>query len=197
MDCDEKAFRRNNGRTILPGEYGCYRSHLQALSVFLGSGLPFGIIVEDDVDMTADLVARMEAAFDALPRADIIKLCNHRTVWFRRQAVSSLGDEIGRAAHGPQGSAACYGVTRSGAAKLLTALSTMEYPWDVALERGWATATEVYSTKEDVAVLARHKSTIANRAAYRGTKFPWWKRLRTHGTRIKESAWRISYALRG
>jgi glycosyl transferase family 25 len=197
VDCDEQAFRRNNGRKILPGEYGCYRSHLKALSTFLDSRQATGLIIEDDIVLTSQLVARAEATVAALPRADIIKLCNHRTVWFTSLAVSSLGDEVGRAAHGPQGSAACYLITRAGASKLAASLARMEYPWDIALERGWANGTEVYSTRKNVAELARYKTTIANRAAYRGTKYSWWKRLATYGVRIQESARRISYALRG
>lgn len=198
VDCDEQAFRRNNGRAILPGEYGCYRSHLKALSTFLDSGQSIGLIIEDDIELTSQFLPRVEAAVAALPpRADIIKLCNHRLVWFRSVAVSSMGDEIGRAAHGPQGSTACYAITRAGAINLAAALARMEYPWDVALERGWANGTEVYSTRENVANLARHKTTIANRAAYKATKFPWWKRFRTYAHRAQESARRIRYALRG
>ena len=30
-DVDHDRFRRSHGRIILPGEYGCYRSHLAAL----------------------------------------------------------------------------------------------------------------------------------------------------------------------
>ncbi|MCJ8519272.1 glycosyl transferase family 25 [Pseudorhizobium tarimense] len=193
-NCDAAAFRRNNGRTILPGEYGCYRSHLAALSAFVQSGERLGVIAEDDVRLTAELPARVEAAFSVLPEADLIKLCNHRIVWFRRLTTSSLGDEIGRAAHGPQGSAACYAVTRDGASKLIQSLQTMEYPWDVALERGWATGVQTYTTREDLVTLDRGTSTIASRAEYRQTKFPWWRRLRTHGCRMLESAQRIRYA---
>ena len=63
IDCDDPAFRRKNGRTMLPGEYGCYRSHLQALRTFVDSGEPIGIIAEDDVELTRDLPARVAAAF--------------------------------------------------------------------------------------------------------------------------------------
>lgn len=195
IDCDETAFRRNNGRTVLDGEYGCYRSHLNAISTFLETGEPIGIIVEDDIELGPDLLARTHAALEALPATDAIKLCNHRMVWFRIFATSSLGDDIGRAAHGPQGSAACYAVTRAGAVKLINGLQRMEYPWDVALERGWATKTEIYATRQNVVSPGRHGTTIASRSIYRGTKFKWWRRLKAYADRTWESARRICYAV--
>ncbi|MFN7026370.1 MAG: glycosyltransferase family 25 protein [Pseudorhizobium sp.] len=197
VECDEKAFARNNGRTLLSGEYGCYRSHLKALAAFLESGDAFGIIVEDDLVLTEDLCRRTVAAFEACPRADVIKLFNHRVVWFRHYGTSSLGDEIGRAAHGPQGSAACYGVSRSGAAKLQETLRWMEYPWDVALERGWAHGIEIYTTRGNVAKTRDEDTTIASRETYRSTKFPWWRRLNTYGLRLLDDARRLGYARRG
>ena len=197
IDCDTDAFGRNNGRTILPGEYGCYRSHLKALSIFLGTGDPAGVIVEDDIELSADLIDRASAAVEALPGADVIKLFNHRVVGFRRITISRNGDEIGRTAHGPQGSAACYIVTRKGAERLLTALRIMSYPWDVALERGWASGAQIYTTRQPVASPTRDSTTIATRSVYRASKFPWWKRLRTYRIRVIETAHRIAYARLG
>lgn len=194
VDCDMRAFERNNGRTILPGEYGCYRSHLKALSTFVETRDPVGIVVEDDIILSADLLRRAGAAIEALPRADAIKLFNHRLVGFKRITTSSAGDEIGRAAHGPQGSTACYVITSAGAKRLIHGLKVMEYPWDIALERGWATGTGIYATRLNVAVPTRDSTTIATRAVYKSTKFPWWKRLRTYGVRVVEAIRRIAYA---
>lgn len=197
VDYDEGAFTRKNGRTLLAGEYGCYQSHLKALSAFLETGDAIGIIVEDDLILTEDLCRRTAAAFEACPGTDVIKLSNHRVVWFRHYCTSSLGDQIGRAAHGPQGSAACYGVSRAGAAKLVDKLRRMEYPWDVALERGWATGIEIHTMRTNVAKTTEEDTTIASRETYRSTKFPWWKRLNTYGLRFIDDAKRLGYALRG
>jgi len=197
VDCDARAFERNNGRSILSGEYGCYRSHLKALSTFLETGEPIGIIVEDDIELSAELLSRTEVAIAAVPGIDAIKLFNHRIVGFKCVATSAAGDDIGRAAHGPQVSAACYAVTRAGAEKLLKGLRTMEYPWDIALERGWASGAQIYTTRKDVVISSRDATTIASRSVYRTSKFPWWKRLRTHGIRIIETLRRIAYARNG
>ena len=194
--CDERAFQRNNGRTMLPGEYGCYRSHLKVLEAFLETDKAACIIVEDDIILSADLIARAEAAIAAVPGADVIKLFNHRIVGFRPVAASAVGDEIGRATHGPQGSAACYVVTRLGALKLLKAIGTMRFPWDVELERGWASRARIYTTRQNVAVVKEGGSNIGTRSVYRATKFPWWRRLPTYAIRIAETARRINYALK-
>jgi glycosyl transferase family 25 len=99
--------------------------------------------------------------------------------------------------HGPQGSAACYVVTHSGARRLIEGLKIMEYPWDVALERGWAYDARIYTTRQNVVSPTREGTTIATQSAYRASKFPWWKRLRTYGIRIVETARRIAYARMG
>jgi glycosyl transferase family 25 len=197
LQADERSFGRNNGRSILPGEYGCYQSHLKALCLFLRSNQPVGIIVEDDIEFSPEFEKRVEAAFEASPKAEVIKLLNHRIVWFKHYATSVLDDEIGRAAFGPQGSTACYAVTREGARKLVEGLECMAYPWDIALERGWATGINVYTTRLNLVDIRQHRTTIANRATYKGVKFPWWKRLATLQHRIVEGVRRINYALRG
>lgn len=193
VDWNERAFRRNTGRDLLPGEYGCYRSHIRALSAFLESDLPAGLIVEDDISLVADLPERAEAALKAVPQADVIKFFNHRMVGFRHRATTIFGDRIGRALHGPMGSAACYLVTRSGAMKLLDHMSIMEYPLDIALERGWATGTEVFTVHRDVVWSKRPPSTIATRAVYRTKKFSWWRRLPTHLIRAQDYLSRLKY----
>lgn len=194
IDCNDPSFRRNNGRTMLPGEYGCYRSHLQALQTFVQSGEPIGIIAEDDVELTRELPARVAAAFEAVPTADVIKLFNHRVVGFRLLGTSSLGDNVGRATHGPMGSAACYAVSHGGAIKLLNGLARMEYPWDVALERGWATGASICTVKTNLIMAGRQETTIASRSVYKATKFPWWKRSKTYVHCILETVRRVRYA---
>ncbi len=197
VDANEAAFMRNNGRHMIPGEYGCYRSHMKALSTFLEAGLPQAIIVEDDIRLSSDLPQRAAAALATVPGVDVVKLFNHRMVGFRSYATTAQGDRIGRAIHGPLGSTACYAVTRAGAAKLVERMKVMEYPFDIALERGWAIGAEVLTVDTDVVTSKRSTSTIANRSGYKERKFVWWKRLPTHWQRAKDYLQRILYALKG
>ncbi|KRB14970.1 glycosyl transferase family 2 [Mesorhizobium sp. Root695] len=149
-EIDLPAARKLSGRDILPGEYACYRSHIQALEAFLAGGGAYGLIVEDDVLFSENTIRRIEAIIAAVPDFDAIKLTNHRMSFFMRAVETTEGDEIGRALHGPQGSAAAYLVTREGAQGLLSALAVMKMPWDVALERFWDTGLKVYSVRQNV-----------------------------------------------
>jgi glycosyl transferase, family 25 len=193
---DEKAFRRNMGRTMLPGEYGCYCSHIKALKEFLASPAELAVIIEDDLQLEHGFSARVIAAFAAVPNADVIKFFNHRVVGFRQTAKTSFGDELGRALHGPLGSAACYGVTRRGAERLIDRLATMRFPWDVALERAWDHGAAVYTSRRNIGSVARGGTTIATRDIYRSVKFPKWKRVGTYVLRLKEDILRFAYAFK-
>lgn len=193
---DDAAFQCNAGRLMLKGEYGCYRSHIKALAQFLQTKADIAIIIEDDIMLAADLRDRVAASFASAPRAEVIKFFNHRVVGFRRSATTKLGDEIGRAIHGPLGSAACYGVSRRGAELLINQLGIMEYPWDVALERGWKHGAAVFTTRSNLVEIECRDTTIATRDVYRSVKFPKWKRLGTYARRLHEDAQRLLYALR-
>lgn len=196
-DVDWKGFARYGGRTILAGEYGCYRSHIKCLSIFLASDFDAALVMEDDVDLTANLMERTMAILEAVPDADVVKLFNHRSRWFLSLTISPLGDEVGRCLHGPQGSAACYVITRRGAEKVLSFLHTMTFPFDVALERGWHYGSNVLSVRQNLVSLTKHSndSQIGQKADYRQIKFVGPKRLPTHLMRIAEYYRRVRYVL--
>jgi len=197
-DVRHDRFRRFNGRSVLAGEYGCYRSHLKAIELFLASGAEAALVVEDDIELVPDLTARAAAILRAVPGAGVVKLINHRARWFIPKATTDLGDEIGRCLHGPQGSAACYLVTRAGAEKLLEAISIMEFPYDVAIERGWSTGLATYTVRENIVTLGPWKDVteIADRRQYRAVKITGPRRIFTHVFRAVDYVRRIAYALR-
>ncbi|MDE1991570.1 MAG: glycosyltransferase family 25 protein [Rhizobiaceae bacterium] len=199
VDVDRMSFLRHGGRQLLPGEYGCYRSHLRAISTFLGSSFDAAIIMEDDVEMACDLVERASQIIDAVDEADVIKLFNHRSRAFRRAATTALGDEVGRCLHGPQGSAACYAVTRRGAQRIATSMKTMTYPFDAALERGWFHGANVFTVRQNLVNLGPFSkiTQIATRDDYRAIKTNGLKRLPTHLLRMLDFSRRVKYALVG
>ncbi|MGV8938494.1 MAG: glycosyltransferase family 25 protein [Allorhizobium sp.] len=195
---DDALFQRLNGRPLLPGEYGCYRSHFKALQLFLDSGAKAAVIVEDDIELIVDIEAQATAIIEAMPSAELVKLVSHRSRGFIRKGSSRLGHDIGRCLHGPQGSAAGYLVTRDGAEKLMVAISTMTLPYDVAIERGWATGIQTYTVKHDVLELGplRDDTEIASQCQYRDAKISGRRRLRTHIFRATDYLRRIAYALK-
>lgn len=198
IDVDAVQFRRCHGRQMLPGEYGCYRSHLKALETVAAAAEPVAIIAEDDVTLPADLPERVAALFAADPGIGLLKLVNHRTTWFRAIGRSARGDEYGRCLHGPQGSAAAYAVTRQAAARLRQKLGIMWLPWDIALERGWGTTVPTYTTRGALVTFPnRHgPSLIADSARYARTKPSALQRMPTLAFRAVDYLRRMNYSLR-
>lgn len=196
---DFKPFRffYHNGRAILGGEYGCYRSHLLALETFVASGDTMALVMEDDVDLNENLIPRAMAAVAAVGRNVVVKLANHRKVGFRPLIKSAEGDVIGRCQHGPQGSAACYIVTREAALTLLKTMKPIQLPYDVALERGWSTGVETYSAAENFVEFSpyRRDTTIGKRSDYRAAKPHFLLRTTAHWFRAHDQLRRWLYAI--
>ncbi|MBP2547700.1 glycosyl transferase family 25 [Neorhizobium galegae] len=197
QDVDLDLFRRRNGRPMMPGEYGCYRSHLNALAHLVESGQEAAIIIEDDVALSQDLMQRAAAIVDALPQDGVVKLVNHRTVGFRRRFASRLGDLVGYSRFGPQGSSACYVVTRRAAERLLVGMRPQSLPLDSALERSWDHGVPVYTTASNVIDFGalRNDTLIASQADYRGLKLRGLQKLPTHLFRVREALRRARYTL--
>lgn len=193
-DLDEASFRRLHGKTVMPAEIGCYFSHLKVLDEIAGGNEPCAVIVEDDIEFTADFLPFNEALAH-IAGWDVVKLVNHRTSLFRRFREVIPGYSIGRCGHGPLGSSAAYAVTRKGAEKLLEALKPMRLPYDVALERGWSGNYAIFTADRPLVTFSREaQSTIAGRAAYARTKLPAWKRIGTLIFRTSDYLRRLAFA---
>lgn len=199
VDVDQRRFQRSHGRRMLPGEYGCYRSHLAALDAFIATGEPLGVIVEDDIELDEKLPERVRSIAAGAPPFDVIKLVNHRAYGFRRKGTSALGDHYGRCVHGPQGSAACYAVTRDGARRLRRSLAMMWLPYDVALERGWGTGVSVLTTEKNLLSFSplRARSSIITDSdgSYKTSKHRLVARWPTALFRARDYVQRFVYAL--
>ncbi|SCB38372.1 glycosyltransferase family 25 protein [Rhizobium hainanense] len=198
VDFYPHSFIYHNGRKLLPGEYGCYRSHLIALEQFIASGDKMAIIMEDDVELNDKLIPRAIAAMESVQGPRLVKLVNHRLVGFKPICETSENDVVGRCMHGPQGSAACYIVNRKAAKKLLTTLKPMLLPYDVALERGWSTGVETFTTFENLVDFSPHRAdtTIGKRVHYRAVKRHPMLRLTAHWFRTCDQLRRWHYAVK-
>ncbi len=196
---DAPRFRRCHGRIALDGEYGCFLSHLAALAAVSEQKLPLAIVAEDDIAFDRGLAERVQSIFAASPGMELLKLANHRTSGFVLHGTSAMGDRFGRCIHGPQGSAACYAVTRKGAEGLLEALKTMWLPYDIAFERGWSTGVATYTTPLPLVAMngAQMATTIATKEEYRVAKLPKIRQIGTALFRGMDYLSRMTYALRG
>lgn len=198
LNVDVARFGRCHGRAVLDGEYGCYMSHLAALKRVVERDDTIAMITEDDIGFTNGLAERVRALFAASSQIELLKLFNHRTSGFVLHGRSALGDEFGRCVHGPQGSAACYAVTSQGAQKLLDALKPMWLPFDIALERGWATGVGTYTTLNALVDFMGDAatSTIGTRTEYRRAKRPKIQQIPTALFRGADYVARSLYSIR-
>jgi len=200
QDVDHDRFRRSHGRIILPGEYGCYRSHLAALRAIIDSGDPAGVVCEDDIVLKPETSAVVAAVLRRKADLHVLKLANHRVRWYVSHGGRGEFDDVGRCIHGPQGSAACYAVTREGAQRLWAALQTMWLPWDIALERGWDSNTQVYTVPRNAigfSPLSRGSTITTSRSSnYRTSKVSALRRAPVLLFRTVDYFRRATYALR-
>lgn len=197
VDADRPLFLKRNGRPLMTGEYGCYKSHLRAFQQLIESGAPAALIIEDDVALSADLMMRAKSVAQSLEDGCVVKLVNHRTLAFRHLFTTSMGDRIGLSRFGPQGSAACYLMTAGAARKLLEPMRVQSLPFDMALERVWHHHVPVYTSEKSLLGFGelRTQTFIASRADYREQKLRGLAKLPTHVFRVQEAVRRIFQTL--
>ncbi len=192
---DVERFKRVNGRNLVPGEVGCYLSHIKALDAFLADGCEIGLICEDDIAFTDDTLPLI-TALAATSGWDVVKLFNFRYRGFCPHRYLKDGWAIGRCLHGPSGSSASYAVTREGARRLRDNLMPMMLPYDVALERGWKGAIRFYTTdRRAIGLQPEETSTIVGQGGL--IKDPFYRRGGTLAFRATEYVRRMAFALRG
>lgn len=71
---DLKAWMRRHHRNPTPADIGCYLSHYRAIGAFLAQPKPFGLIFEDDADVSADIIEALLPALADARSWDILKL---------------------------------------------------------------------------------------------------------------------------
>lgn len=127
---------RTYHRPLCAGEIGCYASHLAAWRRLVASGRPAMAVVEDDVEIDADLPAVLAALeWTALPW-DLVKLVGRPTERTRRRAPLSGGRELVEYVRVPSLTSA-YVISRHGAQKLLARRGRFGRPVDVDLRHWW------------------------------------------------------------
>lgn len=192
---DHRKFGAFNGKAVLPGEIGCYLSHLKALALIANGNYAFGVILEDDVRFTE----RFSPVVEALGRVegwDVVKLINHRTKGFVKHFDLGPGLSLGRCLHGPLGGTAAYAVTRTGAKKLLLSMRPMVVPVDVELERAWGHGIGFYTLNRPAVEFAPNQSILLGPlGSYKMTKLPAYRRGRTLVYRATSYVQRVIYAL--
>jgi glycosyl transferase, family 25 len=192
---DVKTFSRRHGMTPLPGELGCYLSHMHAFKRLLASPFSFALILEDDVLPLPGLKA-VVSRLTALPRRwDMVKLS---AVHSGTPVTSERLDECHQLAvmlSRCTGSSA-YLVNRKAAQSYLDGLLPMSLPYDHEFDKAWRYGIKVRRVVPAVATHDMHvASTIASVPGAPSRKFHWTRRLTAHGYRVGNELKRLSHGL--
>lgn len=129
---DVQAFERHVGRDVLPGEIGCYHSHLQAWQRFLASDAQVLLVLEDDMVFQADFMNALNIALRGRAHWDMLKLAKIRA----KQPVCQglLGPYRLNAYVGAATGTGAYLVQRDTAQRLLQRFLPIKAPVDRELE---------------------------------------------------------------
>lgn len=130
---DVRAFERHVGRDVLPGEIGCYHSHLQAWQRFLASDAQFLLVLEDDMVFRDDFADALRIALQGAAHWDMLKLAKIRA----KQPVCQgmLGPYRLNAYIGPATGTGAYLTHRAAIRHLLPRFLPIRAPIDRELER--------------------------------------------------------------
>jgi glycosyl transferase family 25 len=192
---DEAAFGRHHGMTPLPGELGCYLSHVQALRRFLASDAPAALILEDDVQPGDDLHRVLDALLAHPQRWDMVKLSAVHSGTpvpvLRLTGTHSLAVMLSRCT-----GASAYLVNRRAAQAYLDGLLPMSLPYDHVFDQGWTFGLAVRLV---VPPPCAHDSEVASTIGAPGQvaprKFHWSRRWPTYAWRLRNEWRRLRYGL--
>jgi glycosyl transferase, family 25 len=192
---DVPAFRRNVGREILPGEIGCYTSHLKVWQALLDSPHDVALVLEDDVVFHDDFLDALDLVLAEQDSWDIVKLnmvrAKQPVLWqnlspYRLNAY--LGAFTGLGA---------YLITRDFARAQLPAMYPVRRPIDHALDHFDARTFRHYGLEPFPShVDDCNQSTITGSSFAAVRKFPWYARLPVHGQRLGKLS-RKTFAILG
>jgi glycosyl transferase family 25 len=182
--------------TPLPGELGCYLSHVAAMQAFLASDARFALVLEDDVKLGDSLPAVLQGLAACPEHWDMVKLSAvHsgtpvpvREVAPGRQLAVMLSKCTGSSA---------YLVNRRAAQAYAHGLLPMTLPYDHVFDQGWRFGLKVrLVTPTPCDHDDQVASTIGTPSTGPSRKFHWTKRGSTYAYRLGNELRRLSYGLR-
>ncbi|XCF07371.1 glycosyltransferase family 25 protein [Tamlana crocina] len=142
-------------RNLVPGEIGCFLSHIKTMQTFLKSSFRFAIIIEDDAKLEINYKRTVEKSieiYDSLPEKhqwDVLKLKNGKR---RSINVQQLDETYFIGACGTSIPISTLGAiwTRKGAEKFLkktlkNGIPIIKRPIDCELQHAWNFNLRIYN----------------------------------------------------
>ena len=191
---DEAAYRRQHGMPSLPGELGCYLSHVEVVRRFLASDAAFALVLEDDVVLHDSLPAVLQGLLAHPARWDMVKLSAVHSGTPVPVLAVAPGHQLCVMLSRCTGSSA-YLMNRRAAQAYARGLLPMTLPYDHVFDQGWRFGLKVRLVSTTP---CGHDDRIASNIAAppsRLRKFHWTRRLGTHAFRVRNEWRRLVYGL--
>jgi glycosyl transferase family 25 len=192
---DSAGYRRKHGMEPLPGELGCYLSHVEAFRSFLASGARFALILEDDVILGPSLPAVLQGLMAQAARWDMVKLSAVHSGTPQPIGQVAAGHELAVMLSRCTGSSA-YIVNRHAAQVYVDGLLPMSLPYDHVFDRGWHFGLKVRLVTPTPCQHDDQTASTIGAAPGPSRKFPWPRRLRAFAYRLGNEWSRVRYGLR-
>jgi glycosyl transferase family 25 len=191
---DEATFRRLHGMPSLPGEVGCYLSHVKAIRAFLATDADAALILEDDVQPDPALPQVLQALLGCPAHWDTVKISGvHsgnpvrvRQLTDRHWLTVMLTRCTG---------ASAYVINRRAAQAYADGMLPMTLPYDHVYDQGWHFGLKVRLVQP---LAALHDSVVQTTITPVGAvsrKFHWTRRLYAFWFRAGNEWRRVRYAL--
>lgn len=133
-DYDADEFRLNTGRTMAPGEIGCFASHRALWDLCCRINEPV-LVMEDDFDLLDGFDEAVSIAGDLTTEFGFLRL--QTDLRARRYPILARGEfEVSRFTKAPH-STMCYAISPAAAAVFLQATRVMDAPVDVFIKKFW------------------------------------------------------------
>lgn len=191
---DEAGYRRKHGMAPLPGELGCYLSHLEALRLFLAGQAEFTLILEDDVLLHDSLPAVLHGLLRHADRWDMVKLSAVHSGTPQPVLEVAPGHWLAVMLSRCTGASA-YLVNRRAAQAYVEGLLPMQLPYDHVFDQGWRFHLKVRLVTPTP---CGHDDQIASTMGYSSAptrKFHWTRRLPAFAYRLGNEGRRLMYGL--
>jgi glycosyl transferase, family 25 len=194
---DEAAYLRKHGMTPVPGEIGCYLSHIEVMRAFVAGKAPFALVLEDDVLVGDKLPAVLRALMSHAERWDMVKLSAVHSGTPVPVLDLVAGHKLAVMLSRCTGSSA-YLINRRAAEAYLRrdgGLLPMQLPYDHVFDRGWDLDLKVRLVTPTPCTHDEHIATTIEMPRT-SRKFHWTRRLPAFGWRIGTELQRVAYGLK-
>lgn len=190
---DVAAYRRKHGKEPVPGELGCYLSHVEAMRRFLASDAAMAVVLEDDVQPLDSLPAVLRGLAAHPGRWDMVKLSAVHSGTPMPVLELAPGHHLAVMLSRCTGSSA-YALNRRAAQAYLEGLLPMTLPYDHVFDQGWRFGLKVRLVTP---VPCHHDDQVATTivAPSGSRKFHWTRRLPTYAYRLRNESRRLAYGL--